>query len=190
MISFNMKRYKAFTLVELLIVMGILIILMALGILIGRFAIQRSNDLAHKDAVEKLYKTMLEYKSDNGQYPRTGTCTSCVEREYFAETLGYIGEKNYLEKYLDNGEFDGGTDATYYVSIDPVDAQFTVVCVSLGGIDDDRDRGYYCVGDGLGFLPSGNPIMNSDITPENSGAVESMAEYASDWILNRGFAAR
>lgn len=181
------KRYKAFTLVELLIVMGILIILMTLGILVGRYGVQRANDVAHRDAAEKLYKIMLEYKNDNGEYPRIDGYQE--GDDYFAEALGYYGDDNRLEKYLDQGGFDGGTDATYYVSIDPVDAQFVVVCVSLGGEDDERERGFYCVGDGLGFLPAGvTPVSSSEVGVDDPARGSILGMNGSDWVLNEGFA--
>ena len=49
------NKYKGFTLVEMLIVMGIIIILMVVGITAGRFAINRANDAAHRNAADQIY---------------------------------------------------------------------------------------------------------------------------------------
>ena len=66
-----------------------------------------------------------------------------------------------------------------------------MVCVSLGGIDDETERGFYCTGDGLGLLPEGNPVTDSNIGSQSSGdplaiVVKSMDN--SDWHLSDGFA--
>ena len=165
------RKYKAFTLVELLIVMGILIILLAVGVMIGRYIIQRAQDTHHKDAVRNLYAALLNYKNDNGQFPEV--CNGClIEEEFFAYALGYLGvpAQHILKPYVDSaGGFDGGGNATYYYIVDEYDQQFVVVCVSLGGVDDEGERGYFCEGNGIGMLPEGNPIPHNDIGSRESG---------------------
>jgi len=64
------KKYKSFTLVEVLVVMGILIVLTSVGIAVGRFATQRSQDISHRDAAKTLYQALVEFKLENGYYPR------------------------------------------------------------------------------------------------------------------------
>jgi len=133
------RKYSGFTLVEMLIVMGIIIILMAVGIAAGRFAINRANDVAHQNAADQLFVAAQSYLTDEREYPNVvdwddslGTCTDggpC------------------LSEYLSLGEFRGGTDATYYYWTDEKSA---LVCVSLGGLLDDDGRGYYCTGNGFG----------------------------------------
>lgn len=188
-----MKKYKAFTLVEMLIVMGILIVLMAIGILVGRYAIQKAQDVKHQDAANALYSALVKYKLDNKKYPMIGSCSGCIEKELFAYALGYNGTpSNYiLKKYTDeDSKFDGGSDTTYYYSVDPIDQQTALVCVSLGGIDDERERGFYCTGDGLGTLPEGTPITDRNVGSQTSGdplaiIVKSMDN--SDWHSSDGF---
>ena len=187
------KRYKAFTLVEMLIVMGILIVLLAVGVLVARYAIQKAQDVKHKDAVRTLYSSLVKYKNINGKYPGIGSCTGCIEREFFAYSLGYNGtENNYiLKEYADeDGIFDGGSEATYYYDVDDIDQQFVVVCVSLGGIDDEGERGFYCVGDGIGILPEITPVTDNDINSQASGdplAVIVKSMDNSDWYPKEGF---
>lgn len=166
------RKYTAFTLVELLIVMGILVILIAVGILVGRYATLKSQDTRHKDAARKLYTMLLEYKNDNGSYPNLGNCSRCIREEFFARALGSTGteEEQVLKGYAGGeGGFDGGSKATYYYSVDSYDQQFVLVCVSLGGIYDEAERGYYCVGSGIGMLPEENPIPYNDVGSRSSG---------------------
>jgi hypothetical protein len=51
------------------IVMGIIIILMAVGIASGRFAIRRANKIEHQNAAEQIYQAAQSYYSDNREYP-------------------------------------------------------------------------------------------------------------------------
>ncbi len=186
-----MKKYKAFTLIELLIVMGILLILIAIGIGVGRYAIDRANRVKHQDAADELFATLVKYKNENGAYPGIGVCDTCIEEQFFAESLGYKGDKPLLKQYMEKYPFDGGTDATYYYFVDPVDSQFVVVCVALGGIDDEQEKGYYCTGDGIGFLPENDPIQKKDIGSATSGDINVNTIRGfdfSDWYNNSGFA--
>ena len=182
--------YKGFTLVEMLIVMGILIILMAVGITAGRFAIDRANRVQHQNAANNLYTALLKYKLDNGEYPRLGGCSSCIVSEFFSEALGYSGTNPVIKNYMEKGTFDGGTDATFYYHVDPYNAQFVIVCVSLGGIDDEFNKGHYCTGDGIGTEPVGNPLKDIDIgtVGDDLANVNIIRGFdASDWYLDRGF---
>jgi type II secretory pathway pseudopilin PulG len=187
------KKYSAFTLVELLIVMGILIILLTVGVTIGRYIILKAQDTHHKDAARTLYSTLLKYKQDNGKYPELGECGGCIEREMFAYSLGYNGlpSDHILKPYMEEeGGFDGGSNATYYYATDEYDQQFVLVCVSLGGIDDESERGFYCTGSGIGLLPEHNPIPRNDIGSEESGdpyaIVIKGSMDESDWRPKEG----
>lgn len=196
MIKLNMKKkYPAFTLIEILIVMGIIIVLMTVGISLGSLAIKRTQDVYHRDAAKELYSALLRYKGDNGSYPRLGGCSTCFEEEFFAYALGYKGdpEDYILLPYMEEeGVFDGGADATYYYMVDDYDAQFITVCVSFGGIDDETERGFFCTGDGLGALPESNPIGSVEIDSQESGDSEAPIVKGlddSDWTKDSGFAA-
>jgi len=187
------RKYKAFTLVEMLIVMGVLIVLISIGVMVGRFAIQKAQDVKHINAAKVLYTALVKYKNINGAYPPLGTCSGCIEREFFAYALGYNGTPdNYiLKEYADEGSiFEGGSDATYYYAVDSIDQRFVVVCVSLGGIDDESERGFYCTGDGIGVLPEISPVTDTEIGAQSAGdplaiIVKSMDN--SDWRTKDGF---
>jgi len=187
------RKYKAFTLVEMLIVMGVLIVLISIGVMVGRYAIQKSQDIKHKDAAKVLYTALVKYKNINGAYPALGTCDGCIEREFFAYALGYNGTPDdyVLKEYVNDGStFDGGIDTTYYYTVDSVDQRFVIVCVSLGGIDDEGERGFYCIGDGIGMLPEISPVTDTNIGAQSTGdplstTVKSMDN--SDWHREDGF---
>jgi len=133
------KSFKAFTLVEMLIVMGIIIILMAVGITAGRYAINRANDVAHQNAVDNIYIALQAYYTDNREFPNgTGNATP-------AELI----DGGVLAEYMDSGTFDGGTEATYLYEVDTTLGQSVLVCVTLGGIEDVKGRGIYCNGNGF-----------------------------------------
>ena len=160
------RKYSAFTLVEMLIVMGILIILMAVGITAGRFAINRANDVAHQNAADKLYVAMQAYYTDNREFP---------ELDSFSEALAQDGA---LNKYMSDGEFTGGTDATFYYwrsnaggAGSVAAGQAMLVCVSRGGINDETGRGFYCTGNGFGDVSG---ITDKDV-PNDDGDVDAPA---------------
>lgn len=132
-----MKKYKGFTLVELLIVMGIIAVLAVLGVAVARFAIQRSNNIQHTDAVKELVRTAALYNGDYQEYPDPAS---------FTELLTTVNT------YSD--AFDPGGNATYYYFVS-ADKKKYLFCVSFGGWADVDDQGGYCDGDGIGELPEG-----------------------------------
>jgi len=138
------KEYKAFTLVEMLIVMGIIIILMAIGITAGRFAINRANDVAHRNAVDNFYTAVQAYYADNRLFPTFANFDLALNTP--------DNDNDDIGEYMDDGAFDGGTAATYYYAVDNL-AQEVMICVSLYGsaiIDVDREGEYYCNGNAFG----------------------------------------
>ncbi|MCD4756250.1 type II secretion system GspH family protein [bacterium] len=137
------KTFKAFTLVEMLIVMGIIIILMAVGIASGRAALRNANKIEHQNAAEQIYQAMQGYYADNREYPAEDTP---------AALLAADGD---LDEYVD--EFDGGSEATYAYLVDAIQQEF-LVCVTIGGAGDVAHLGIYCTGNGLSSdVISGTP---------------------------------
>ena len=161
------RKHSGFTLVEMLIVMGIIIILMAVGIAAGRFAINRANDVAHQNAADQLFTAVQSYLTDEREYPivtdwddSLGACTA---------------SSPCLSEYLTIGEFRGGTDTTYYYWTDSASA---LVCVSLGGVDDEDGRGFYCTGNAFGA--TGAPdVTTKDV--EAGGLDEAEFLFKQDW---------
>jgi type II secretory pathway pseudopilin PulG len=137
------NSFKAFTLVEMLIVMGIIIILMAVGIASGRFAIRRANKIEHQNAAENIYQALQSYYTDNKEYP------SLLQEDGITinnpEALLQTG--GLLDEYID--DFDGGSEASYAYAVDNT-GQKAIVCVTYGGIADQNYLGLYCTGNAVG----------------------------------------
>lgn len=155
------KKYEGFTLVEMLIVMGIIVILMALGIASGRFAINRANKIQHQGAVDNLYQALQAYYTDHRAYP------VLADTNGFSTILADETDSG-LATYIESGSFDGGSDATYYYVVDDDDQQSMIVCVSLGGQDDEKNYGHYCNGNGFG-----TGLCTPDITTKDVDAGET-----------------
>lgn len=181
------RKYEAFTLIEMLIVMGILIILMVVGITSGRFAINRANDVAHQNAADQIYQALQAYYTDNRVFPSQADPYTLI---------GDVGEETAaLNQYMDAGAFNGGTEATYYYFVEDVSQQSVLVCVTNGGIEDERERGLYCTGNGFGDteldLPGGT--SGADVTEKTievgtvvyTGIIDSSeGTQAADWYGN------
>lgn len=167
----NRKSYKAFTLIEMLIVMGILIILMAVGVAAGRFAIDRANEISHKNGATQLYQALQAYYTDNLKFPEAGS--------NFETMLNTDGA---LLQYLDMGSFKGGSDANYYYLVAD-DGQSTVVCVTLGGEGDKGKKGVVCVGNGFGVATTescdGAENGTTTLNKEKYDSDESDSEYTA-----------
>ena len=163
------RRYEAFTLIEMLVVMGILIILMVVGIAAGRFALFRAADVAHRNAADQLFEGLQAYFVDNRSYPRANNgCfdndgapgQQCNPRELMAGPL---------EPYLDIGAFNGGSDATFiYFSGGDAFNQAALICVTMRGtwsVNYGHSEGaVYC---------SGN-AFNTQITASTEGAIADL----------------
>jgi type II secretory pathway pseudopilin PulG len=175
------KSIKAFTLVEMLIVMGIIIILMAVGIASGRFAIRRANKIEHQNAAEQIYQALQSYYTDNREYPGK-TTTSTPAGPLTVQALmadGILGE------YID--DFDGGSEATYAYAVDS-SGQEALVCVTYGGVGDENEIGMYCAGNAINStLITGAPgtkdidytnVTDYDLVANN---LFTATETCSDW---------
>jgi len=150
------KKYSGFTLVEMLIVMGIIIILTVVGITAGRFAINRANDVAHRNAVDQVYTSLQAYYTDNRRYPAHNDPVMCNSGTCSVEILVGTpqGEAGTLVPYIDKDSFDGGSTATYFYGVggDAGD-QAVLVCVTLRGDAAENtihpDGAVYCAGNGI-----------------------------------------
>jgi prepilin-type N-terminal cleavage/methylation domain-containing protein len=160
------KKSQGFTLVEMLIVMGILSVLMTIGVAVGRFAIQRANRIAHQGAVDQIFDGLQAYYTDNRKYPSKDSCTSF-------ETL-MTDDTDCLGNYLE-GSFDGGAPATYYYNTND-NQQEALVCVTLGGVDDESGLGMYCEGNGFGTVD--NNVNENTLDPdEDAQAISSVKQW-------------
>ena len=183
------RSYKAFTFVEMLIVMGILIILMVIGIAAGRYAINRANRVAHQNAADQIYQTLQAYYTEHRQFP---------EKEDLDVMLSGTGsdDDGALFEYTE-GDFKGGAPATYHYFVQEEGTgirQAVLVCVTLGGYGDELKRGIYCSGNGfnddtvkVGTLTAGSLSHDffDDKTYENLSDSDYYTEIAelpgADW---------
>lgn len=174
------NSYKAFTLIEMLIVMGIIMILMTVGITSGRYAINRANDIAHQNAVDQIYEALQAYYTDYREYPFAEGKRSQLGNldnggGLDVETLldcSAVENQKCLMNYMEVETFDGGSAADY-VYMTNANAQSVIVCVTLGGIDDTSERGWYCTGNGFGdsnFNVSGldTATLSNSVNTENA----------------------
>jgi type II secretory pathway pseudopilin PulG len=181
-----MKRkqtYSAFTLIEMLIVMAILIILMVIGIAAGRFALNRANDVAHQNAVDQLYQGLQAYYTDNRKFPTSEACGEGVN----CTPQNMMEDPTILGKYMDFGAFNGGTTATFFYLVGGDNSdQAVLVCVSMRGEKSDNDGreddgSYYCNGNGfnVGNMDGGGGEI--EITNRN------IENPSADWATLTGY---
>lgn len=154
---------KAFTLVEVLVVMGIIVILMAVGIASARYSIKKANRIIHENAAESLYEALQSYYTENNEFPPS----SYDSQSYHFERM--TSPNGVLTPYIDN-QIDFGSEAMYYYVVSQ-DQQTVLVCVSLWGLGDVNlpdDAQLYCTGNGIG-----SPDLSTNIT-------SNYVEYGSD----------
>ena len=195
------KRYDAFTLIEMLVVMGILIILMVIGIAAGRFALFRAADVAHRNAADQIYEGLQAYFVDNRAFPGANSCggTEAAPAEGPCTVAKLMSRNDKLGYFMDLGAFNGGSDATFSYFTGNND-QAVLVCVSMRGLAEDNvthDEGaFYCAGNGFDTDQmtdgdgSGNAIrITESLITSESTAWEDFATTegevgfatASDW---------
>ncbi len=177
-----MKRttYKAFTLIEMLIVMGILVILMVVGVAAGRFAIDRAGQIAHQNGATQIYQALQSHFTDHGKFPE-----SLGGDSLRIMTESNTGEINTLGKYLDMGSFKGGSEATYSYFVNDT-KQAVVVCVTLGGYGDATKKGISCVGNGfnddsLGDGDGGTQVISKEYIDAKLGEDEDLYNAIIEW---------
>ncbi len=180
------KFYKAFTLIEMLVVMAIMIILMGVGITGGRALIQRANRIAHANAAKQIYNAAFSYYGEKGVFP-----SQMQPGDLVNTSMSAGGLSDFLES------FDGGSDATYYYFVSG-DEQYVVVCVTNGGLSDSATvNEVVCEGNGFGqsdLGPSGNATIDEktytglstgDTIVTGWDLVDcpiSSANYCDDWV--------
>lgn len=166
------KKYSGFVLVEMLIVMGIIIILTVVGITAGRFAINRANDVAHRNAVDQVYTSLQAYYTDKRRYPvnsvEDSACAAAICS--LKELVGDQDDTGLLVPYIDANSFDGGTTASYFYGVGGDGGnQAVLICVTLRGPSEDNydhpDGAVYCAGNGIGAVDPAIQFENGNSGP-------------------------
>jgi len=166
------KKYSGFTLVEMLIVMGIIIILTVVGITAGRFAINRANDVAHRNAVDQVYTSLQAYYTDEREYPTNGIGNSACAGTICSlkELVGDKDDAGLLVPYIDANSFKGGTIASYFYGVGGDGGnQAVLICVTLRGPSTENaahpDGAVYCAGNGIGEITPAIQFENGGTGP-------------------------
>lgn len=128
------NREKGFTLVELLVVMGIMAVLIMIAIAGLGFAMRRSRNIARAAGLSNLDKSLASYYTDHQDYPDDGTTV-----EELTE-----GEDADLAPYLE-GSWDPGPGTTQYYYTNTGYAY--IICVSQETLGDGYE--YNCMGPGI-----------------------------------------
>ncbi len=167
----NMRKYskiKAFTLVEMLIVMAIIVILVGVGVMGGRFMLDRAIQIKNADMLSNLSNSLMQYYGDNGSvFP-----SAELPRDM-------ISQGGVLDEYIEQFEFGGDVTLYYFVTEDRSNALF---CVTSGGfIDSDRASTILCDGNGFGANYDGVVIGRRNIKIEEAGEWPATWDYASNW---------
>ena len=112
---------SAFTLVEMLTVLAIIVILTSLVVSVGGY-VQKKSALARATGeISMLVSACESYKGDNGNYPRdipvTGTSTSVTDLifpkvDFVPTTAKYAASSLFLYKEL-SGDKTGGMKSTF-----------------------------------------------------------------------------
>jgi len=162
------SKYQAFTLIELLIVMAILIILMGIGLFGGRFIFKQAQITRHTSVLAELSKATEGYYLEHNRYPEgSSTLTSF-------QTL--VEHADGLEPYFDK-DFDGGDTAVYYYYVGN-QGQDYLYCV-----ESDSYEYYLC--DGTDFsLPGSTVEKKGDALTQ---AQRSAATFSGTWTKNSGW---
>ncbi len=177
----NKRVYKAFTLVEMLVVMGILIILMVVGIAAGSFALNRASDVAHRNGADQIYEGLQAYYVDHRSYPAAKECGDTKTEPCTPAKL--MVEEDKLGEYMELGSFNGGSGATYMYFVGGAnDDQAVLVCVTMRGIWDinvERDDGaVYCAGNGFDTENMSDGSLRIKIT---TPLIEKTTEAGTEW---------
>jgi prepilin-type N-terminal cleavage/methylation domain-containing protein len=153
-----MKKVQGFTLVEMLVVMGIIVLLMAMGIGGGRIALQNASSVAFKSGAKQINEALLTHYAATGSYPVVGTkypTLTTTPKGLIVTAPAPL--KDYIES------FDGGND-TYYYYLVLDSGQVSLVCVDLApNLTAVRD--VYCEGNGFGTTFN---AANSNVTGATS----------------------
>ena len=92
-----MTKKHGFTLIELIVVIGIIAILATLGLSVFGGVQKKSRDAKRKSDLKEMQTALAQYYTDNGSYPSTagawrGSCPSCSYGSGYTDTgpTGYI----------------------------------------------------------------------------------------------------
>ena len=100
----GVRRYNAFTLIELIVVVGIIAILSALVLSTVGYARKKGAFARAETEIAAMSAACENYKADNGVYPREASSTDMLDARLSGNPSGYQTASLYLYKQL-SGDF-------------------------------------------------------------------------------------
>jgi prepilin-type N-terminal cleavage/methylation domain-containing protein len=97
-----MKRIRAFTLIELMVVCGIIAILATLGVSNFSAAMKKGRDARQMSDVNNIRQALILYRADEGKYP--GGLSGLTDKKYMSV----------LPKRKDGGDYYYNTDTKVF----------------------------------------------------------------------------
>ena len=94
------RRYNAFTLIELIVVVGIIIVLAGLVLSTAGYARKKSARARAETEIAAISAACENYKADNGIYPRDTTTTDVLDARLSGNPSAYQTASLYLYKQL------------------------------------------------------------------------------------------
>jgi general secretion pathway protein G len=94
------KRYNAFTLIELVLVVGIIIVLAGLVLSTAGYARKKGARARAETEIAALAAACENYKADNGVYPREASSTDMLDARLSGNPSGYQTASLYLYNAL------------------------------------------------------------------------------------------
>lgn len=111
------KKNKAFTLVEILIVLGIIGILMAMSMAAFMSARGTARDSKRKTDVEQIRGALETYKADNGAYPISGGADVSTALSVLTTPTQYIASLPEDPQSTQNYYYSSTTGSTYKICL-------------------------------------------------------------------------
>src|SRR4051794_32749220 len=100
----GVRRYNAFTLIELIVVVGIIAILAALVLSTVGYARKKGARARAETEIAAMSAACESYKADNGVYPQEASSTDMLDARLSGNPSGYQTASLYLYKQL-SGDF-------------------------------------------------------------------------------------
>jgi general secretion pathway protein G len=109
--AWHKRRYNAFTLIELILVVGIIIVLAGLVLSTVGYARKKGARARAETEIAAMSAACENYKADNGVYPQEASSTDMLDARLSGNPSGYQTASLYLYKQL-SGDFAANRTAT------------------------------------------------------------------------------